>query len=218
MRKLVPGLLVVAAAVGFSIWAYPHLPPLVATHFDLQGQPNGWSSRTTAVVLIPALLLGLAVVFTVLPRIDPRRANYAKFGTAYWTIANAVLVVLAAIHVVMLMQALGWNVDITRVVMVGVGALIVLIGNLMTQLRPNWFVGIRTPWTLSSETVWRKTHRFGGYAFTVAGLCLLAGGLVAARWSFVVGLAALGAAALASVVYSYVLWRGEQEDGSRPQG
>ena len=218
MRKLMPGLLVLAAAAAFTVWAYPQLPPLVATHFDLHGRPNGWSSRFAAAVLIPAIVVGLAVVFAVLPKIDPRKANYAKFGPAYWTIANAVLVVVAAIHVVTLMRALGWDMNLTRVAFAGVGALMVLVGNLMTRLRPNWFVGIRTPWTLSSETVWRKTHRFGGYAFIVAGLCLMASGFVATRWGLMVGLGAMGAAALASVVYSYLLWRGEQEDGPPPQG
>jgi len=218
MRKLMPGLLVLAAAAAFTAWAYPQLPPLVATHFNVHGQPNGWSSRFTAAVLIPAIVLVMAVVFAVLPRIDPRRANYAKFGPAYWTIANAVLAVIAAIHVVLLMKALGWQIDMTRVAMAGVGALLVLVGNLMTRIRPNWFVGIRTPWTLSSETVWRRTHRFGGAAFVIAGVCLVAAGFVAERWALVGAIALTGGAALGSVVYSYLLWRGEQEDGSRPQG
>jgi len=218
MRKLMPGLLVLAAAAAFTAWAYPQLPPLVATHFNVHGQPNGWSSRFTAAVLIPAIVLVMAVVFAVLPRIDPRRANYAKFGPAYWTIANAVLAVIAAIHVVLLMKALGWQIDMTRVAMAGVGALLVLVGNLMTRIRPNWFVGIRTPWTLSSETVWRRTHRFGGAAFVIAGVCLVAAGFVEARWALYGAVGVTGAAALGSVVYSYLLWRGEQEDGSRPQG
>ena len=218
MRKLMPGLLVLAAAAAFSAWAYPHLPPLVATHFNVHGQPNGWSSRFVAAALVPALVLVMAAVFAVLPKIDPRKANYAKFGPAYWTIANAVLVVVTAIHVVVLMKALGWEIDMTRVAMAGVGALLVLIGNLMTRIRPNWFVGIRTPWTLSSETVWRRTHRFGGVAFVIAGVCLVAAGFVEARWALYGAIGVAGAAALGSVVYSYLLWRGEQEDGSRPQG
>jgi uncharacterized membrane protein len=170
VRKLVPGLLVVAIAAGFSLWAYPRLPALVATHFDLHGDPNGWSSRLVACVLVPALGLALAVMFTVLPRIDPRGANYAKFGPTYWTIANALLFLLAGIHVFSLGKALGWAIDMAHVASLGVGGLFVLLGNLMTRIRPNWFVGIRTPWTLSSDTVWRKTHRFGGIAFVIAGL------------------------------------------------
>jgi uncharacterized membrane protein len=217
MRKLIPGLLAVAAAAGFSLWAYPLLPAQVATHFDLHGDPNGWSSRFVAAILAPGLGLVMAVVFTVLPRIDPRRANYALFGPTYWTIVNAVLVLLAGFHFFSLGKAIGWAVDMNRVAGLGLGGLFVLLGNLMTRIRPNWFVGIRTPWTLSSDTVWRKTHRFGGVAFVIAGLCMVATGLIASRWVLSGALGVAAAAAVSSVVYSYVVWRQEQ-NGGHPSG
>lgn len=213
MRKLVPGLLFVAIAAGFSLWAYPHLPAQVATHFNLRGQPNGWSSRPVAAVLSPALGIVLALVFAVLPHIDPRRANYALFGPTYWTIANAVLVFVAAVHVLSLGKALGWDVNMSRVTSLGVGGLFVLLGNLMTRIRPNWFVGIRTPWTLSSDTVWRKTHRVGGIAFVASGFCIAATALFASPWALYAAIAVAAAAALGSVVYSYVLWTNEQDTG-----
>lgn len=215
MRKLIPGLLALAASAAFGLWAYPRLPELVATHFDLHGQPNGWSSRPVAVVLAPALGLALALVFTVLPRIDPRGANYAKFGSTYWTVANAVLVFLAGVHVVALGKSLGWDIDITRIAMLGAGGLFVLLGNLMTRIRPNWFMGIRTPWTLSSDTVWRKTHRFGGFAFVIAGLFMAVTALAPVDWALVGALIAAGAAGLSAVAYSYLLWRKEQDTGTQ---
>jgi immunity protein, SdpI family len=213
VRKLVPGLLVVALAAAFSVWAYPQLPAQVATHFNLHGQPNGWSSRLVAALFAPALGIALALVFTVLPRIDPRGANYAKFGPTYWTIANAVLVFVAALHVLSLGKALGWDVNMTRVASLGVGGLLVVLGNLMTRIRPNWFVGIRTPWTLSSDTVWRRTHRFGGWAFMIAGLCVAFTALLASPWALYGAIGVAGAAALGSVVYSYVVWKAEQDTG-----
>lgn len=216
MRKLIPGLLVVALAAGFSVWAYPHLPAEVATHFDLEGQPNGWSSRLFAAVFAPALGVVLALVFTVLPRIDPRAANYAKFGPTYWTIANAVLLLLAAVHVFTLGKALGWTIDMSRVASLAIGGLLVVLGNLMTRIRPNWFMGIRTPWTLSSDTVWRKTHRFGGAAFVIAGLCIVATALLKASWALYGAMGLLAVAALGSVVYSFVIWKGEQGSGTQP--
>jgi uncharacterized membrane protein len=211
MRKLIPGLLGLGVAAGFSVWAYPQLPAQVATHFDLQGEPNGWSSRLVASLLVPVLGLALAAVFTVLPRIDPRRANYALFGPTYWTIANAVLVLLAAIHIFSLGKALGWSVNMTRVAALGVGGLFVLLGNLMTRIRPNWFMGIRTPWTLSSDTVWRKTHRFGGVAFVIAGVCIATTALVASSWVLYGAIIVAAAAALSSVLYSYIAWKREQD-------
>jgi len=210
VKKLLPGLLAITAATGFSLWAYPHLPAQVATHFNLQGEPNGWSSRLMAVALVPVIGIFMAFMFTFLPRIDPKKANYAKFGTTWWTVANAALILLALVHVAMLGKALGWAVDISRIVGLGVGGMFILIGNLMTRIRPNWFMGIRTPWTLSSDTVWRKTHRFGGVAFVIAGVCIAATGLLGSRWALYAAIGMAVVAALGSVVYSYVVWKGEQ--------
>ncbi|MBK8006411.1 MAG: SdpI family protein [Gemmatimonadetes bacterium] len=210
MKKMLPGLVAVLAAVAFGVWAYPHLPAEVATHFDFEGVPNGWSSRGTAALVLPLLGLALALVFLVLPRIDPRAANYEQFGSTYWTVANAVVVLLSAIQVLVLGKALGWAVDLTRLTGLFLGALLVLVGNLMSRVRPNWFMGIRTPWTLSSDTVWRKTHRFGGIAFVLAGLAVLVATAASSKWAFTAAIGFSVAAGLGSVVYSYLVWRQEQ--------
>jgi uncharacterized membrane protein len=210
VRKIFPGFIAQLLAVAFGIWAYPHLPAEVATHFDVSGDPNGWSSRVVAAIVLPALGVGLMLLFAVLPRLDPRQANYAKFGSTWWTVANAVGILLAALHILMLGKAMGWAVDMTRIVGFGLGGLLVLIGNLMTRLRPNWFMGIRTPWTLSSDQVWRRTHRFGGIAFVIAGLGVLAASAARSSLALYFAIGLTGAAALGSVVYSYLLWRQEQ--------
>jgi len=214
VRKLIPGLLVILAAAGFSVWAYPRLPAEIATHFDLQGDPNGWSTRLFAAAFVPALGIVLAMLFSILPGIDPRKANYPKFGPTWWTIGNAVLILLALVHVAMLGKALGWSINLTRIAALGLGGILILLGNLMTRIRPNWFMGIRTPWTLSSDTVWRKTHRFGGVAFVIAGVCVAATALVNSSWGLYVALGITGAAGLCSVVYSYLVWKGEQNSGT----
>jgi uncharacterized membrane protein len=211
VRKLVPGLLALLAAVGFSLWAWSRLPAQVATHFDLQGNPNGWSSRLLAVALVPAIGVVMALLFTFLPRIDPKKENYRKFDSTWWTVANAALVFLALVHAAVLGKALGWAVDISRIVGLGVGALFILIGSLMTRIEPNWFMGIRTPWTLSSDTVWRKTHKFGGVAFVLAGVAVALTGLLENRWALYAAIGMAVIAGLGSVVYSYVVWRGEQK-------
>jgi uncharacterized membrane protein len=210
MRKLLPGLVAVLLAIGFGIWAYPQLPAEVPTHFDINGVPNGWSSRSVAALVIPALGIVLLAVFAVLPSIDPRRTNYAKFGSTYWIVVNSAVVMVAGIQVVVLGKALGWPIDMTRVVGLSLGALLVLLGNLMTRLRPNWFMGIRTPWTLSSDSVWRRTHRFGGIAFVLAGFGVLAATIARSGLALYSAVGFTLAAGLSSVVYSYLVWRGEQ--------
>lgn len=212
MRKLIPGILATLAALGFGIWALPGLPDQVATHWGLDGEPDGWSSRTTAVVLLPLLGLGIAALLAFLPRADPRRRNVELHAGTYWLVANASLIVISAIHIAVIGFNLGWPIPLSRIVAIGVGGLFVLIGNVMTRMRPNWFMGIRTPWTLSSDTVWRKTHRAAGYGFVAGGALVILAGLIRPEWASWVMMGAVGIAAVGSVVYSYLLWREEHQE------
>lgn len=207
MRRVLPGLLLIVAALGFGVWALPSLPERVATHWGLEGEPNGWSSRGVLVFLLPAFGFVLAGVLSILPRIDPRRASYELHGGTYWAIANVVLGFFALLHIAVVGFNLGWRVPMDRLLGLSVGALFVLIGNLMTRIRPNWFMGIRTPWTLSSDLVWRKTHRVGGYAFVAAGLLGILAALFIPRWSPFVVVGGAVASAVVSVVYSFLVWR-----------
>lgn len=211
MRKLLPGILATIAALGFGIWALPNLPEQVATHWGFDGRPDGWSSRTTAVFVLPMIGLGIAALLAFLPRTDPRRQNFELHAATYWLVANASLIVISAIHVGVIGYNLGWPIPLSRVVAIGVGALFVIIGNVMTRMRPNWFMGIRTPWTLSSDAVWRKTHRVGGYGFVAGGVLAILAGLLRPEWATWVITGSVGVAALGSVIYSYFLWREEHE-------
>ena len=212
MRRMLPGFIALAAAVAFGFWALPRLPAEVMSHWGFDGEADGWSSRNTIVFLIPLVGVAIAALFMVFPRIDPRRANYELHAGTYWTLANATLISLAAMHVLVVGINLGWPVSINRVMGIGVGGLFILIGNLMTRMRPNWFMGIRTPWTLSSDSVWRKTHRIGGYSFVIAGVILIGMGFAQPAWLVMTLFGAAALAGLVPVVYSYILWREEQKE------
>jgi uncharacterized membrane protein len=210
MRKRWLGLLLTAAAAAVSIWAYPRLPDTVPTHWNLRGEPDGYGSRLVAALVLPAVLLGLTGLFQILPRIDPRGANYARFHDTYWRLINGVLGFLLVLHVTLLAIALGAPVDITRVITVGGGLLFVLVGNYLGRVESNWFLGIRTPWTLSSEAVWRKTHRTAAWLFVTGGIVVAVVGLV--RPVGYLPLLAGTAAVVAGIpiVQSYWLWRRER--------
>ena len=212
MRRMLPGLIALVVATGFGLWAQGRLPAEVISHWGLDGRPDGWSARSTIVFLIPLAGFAVALLFTLFPRIDPRRANYELHAGTYWTLANATLIAFAAMHVMVIGINLGWPVSINRVMGIGVGALFILIGNLMSRMRPNWFMGIRTPWTLSSDSVWRKTHRIGGYAFVIAGVILIGMGLARPAWLVMTLFGAAALAGLVPVIYSYILWRDEQRE------
>jgi immunity protein, SdpI family len=210
MRSRWFGLFVAALAVAASIWAYPRLPPTMATHWSLNGTPDGFSSRTWALAIVPIMLVFMTIMFNVLPKVDPRRENYAKFLSSYWLIANAVIVFLLIAHALVIASGLGFSVKIDRLMPLGIGLLFVFLGNYLTRVEPNWFIGIRTPWTLSSDTVWRRTHRTGGLLMVIGGLVLAVGAFMPRPVFLVLLVATICIVAVIPIVQSYVLWRREQ--------
>src|SRR6266446_2945111 len=210
MRSRWFGLVIAALAVAVSIWAYPQLPPTVATHWGLNGTPDGYSSRLWALSIIPLMLVIMTVIFNVLPKIDPRHENYAKFLSSYWLIANAVIVFLLVAHALIIASGLGYSVKIDRLMPLGIGLLFVFPGNYLTRVEPNWFVGIRTPWTLSSDAVWRRTHRTGGALMVLGGLILAISAFLPRPAFLVLFFTTIVIVAVIPIVQSYVLWKREQ--------
>src|SRR5881396_3458795 len=210
MRSRWFGLVVAFLAVALSIWAHPQLPPTVATHWNLNGTPDGYSSRAWALSIIPIVLVAMTVVFNVLPKIDPRHENYAKFLSSYWLIANAIIVFLLVAHGMIIAAGLGFSVKVDRLMPLGVGLLFIFLGNYLTRVESNWFIGIRTPWTLSSDAVWRKTHRTAGWLFVIGGL-IIAAGAFAPPGAFVpLFIVTLVVITTVPVAQSYILWKRER--------
>jgi uncharacterized membrane protein len=212
MRSRWIGLVIAALAVAVSIWAYPQLPPTVATHWNVRGTADGFSSRAMAVSIMPLVILGLTGLFNVLPKLDPRRANYAKFTDTYWLIANAVILFILIGHGMIVATGLGYPVKVDRFMRIGLGLLFIVLGNYLTRVEPNWFVGIRTPWTLSSDTVWRKTHRTGGWLMVLGGLAVTASAFLPRSAFLPLLIGAVLVMAVIPIVQSYVLWKREQHD------
>jgi len=210
MTRRWTGLVVIVAMVVFSVVAYPSLPERVATHWNIAGEPDSWSSRAFAVWLGPAIALGVWLLLPVLRRIDPRRANYDRFDPTFWLVVNMITLFLGLVHALTLGAALGWRVDITRAMLMIVGALFVILGNYMPRLRSNWWMGIRTPWTLESESVWRATHRLAGWTFAAAGVLTVLSALLPSKAAFFVAMASMMCGAFIPVIYSYIAFRREQ--------
>jgi uncharacterized membrane protein len=215
MRNRNFGFFIALLAAAFSVWAYPRLPDVVTTHWNFKGEPDGYSSRLLAAGLLPLFLAVLPLIFRVLPKIDPKGENYAKFSEAYWLIANTVVLFLAGVHLAVLLNAMGTPIDIHLVVGLGVGLLLMVLGNYLGKVQPNWFMGVRTPWTLASDTVWRKTNRTAGWLFVLAGLIIAVSSFVPSIPTVTVMGVAIALAALIPVVQSYVLWKKERANVQR---
>jgi uncharacterized membrane protein len=215
MRKSIP-YLIVALAIIASLIQFSQLPAVMPTHWGNHGEVNGTSSRLWGAFVIPIVMLGIVLLMKFLPRIDPRRANYPKFAGTFEAIFISILLLLLIMHVALLASASGYPVRFERWVPVVIGLFFIVLGNLLPRARPNWFVGIRTPWTLSSDRVWEKTHRLAGYVFVAAGIIVTIIGLTGVTFApFLMG-PVVGVAALTLVVYSYVEWRREGSPTNPP--
>jgi len=209
MRRWLP-VSIIAGSWIFSLAVFSRLPERVPVHWGISGDPNRYGSRIEGAFLLPFLMIGLYLIMQWYPSRDPRAPNIAKFRGAYDTVVTATIALLGAIHVLVVGTALGWNVDITTTVMVGLGVLFILLGNLLPRVRSNFIFGIRTPWTLSSENVWTQSHRVAGYARVVAGLITIVCAFLARPLGIMVALASLLVSAIIPIVYSYVLWSRER--------
>ena len=209
MRKWYPPLVLVAALVVSAI-AYPRLPERVPVHWDFSGDVNRLGSRLEAATIIPLIGVVLWLVMRALPYIDPRRENYAKFQSTYDLVVNAAVTLLVVLHLALIGSALGYPIPRERVIAGAGGAMVALLGNVLPRARPNWWFGIRTPWTLSNDRVWMRTHRIGGYLLVIAGVAAVLASIFAdARVTPVVLVGSLVTAAAGSIAYSYFAWRQE---------
>lgn len=201
---LLVGMFVMAAV------AWPRVPERIPVHWGIDGTADRYGGRVEGILLLPLVAVGLYLLLRVLPRLDPRRANYALFGGIYDLIRFATLVFLAILYAVSLLIAAGYGLDMTRIVSLLVGGLFIVIGSVLGKLRPTWFAGIRTPWTLSSARSWSKTHRLGGWVFLVAGLLMALSGLLRQPVLLLIVIGALCVALIGLVFYSYLIWREDQ--------
>ncbi|WP_283402874.1 SdpI family protein [Halorubrum sp. DM2] len=207
--------LLVAVGAAASVAAAPDLPARMVTTWDAAGEPTGTLSKTAGMWLVPGLAAGLLGLFALLPRIDPLRENVAAFRVHYDRFVVVLTAFLVALHLSVLAVNLGYAVDVTTLAVAGGAALFYYLGTLLPHVEPNWFVGIRTPWTLSDDAVWDRTHALGGRLFKLSALIAVVG-LFVGEYAvyFLVGPALATAAVTAA--YSYVLYARRGDDGSDP--
>ncbi|MGH7664649.1 MAG: SdpI family protein [Gemmatimonadaceae bacterium] len=193
----------------FSAVAFGQLPERIATHWNVSGQVDRTDHRAVGAFIIPFLMLLLWVLARRMPRLDSRAANHERFRETYELMLASMLAFLALVHVAIVGGALGWAVSVPRVLPIGVGALLVIMGNVLPRLRPNGYIGIRTPWTLSSDRVWERTHRVGGAVLTIAGVVIALAFFAEGILAFNLMVGCLVAAAIGVIGYSYIAWREE---------
>lgn len=201
------GLIVLCVLAGAAV--YPQLPERVASHWNANGQVDGYMSRFWGVAVFPITLVVVFAIFAAIPVIDPLKANIARFERYYAGFIVAMMTYLAYGYGLTLARNLGVRFDLMPALVPAIAALTFAAGVMMEHAEQNWFIGIRTPWTLSSQTVWKKTHLLGGRLFKIAGVVMLAGILLPSVWALVWIMVVLMAASTYPIVYSYVEYRKE---------
>lgn len=193
-----------AAAVGVL---YGKLPKKIPVHWDLQG--NVEYGEKIQIWFMVGLLVFFTILFQVLPKLDPRRKNYSKFQKFYDSICLGIQLFLVAMMSIIISEAFyPGRVSVDKAVSFLVGVLLIFIGNYMPKVKSNFYMGVRSPWALSDEENWRKTHRLAGKLFVGAGIIMIAAvWLLPASAAFPVSMAAVMAAGLIPYVMSYIWWK-----------
>jgi len=205
-------MIIASTLVGIALWS--QLPDPMASHWDVNDQVNGYMSKFWGVFLMPLMTAGLFLLFLAIPNIDPLKANIAQFRETF----NLFIVLFVGFMIYIYFLTLLWNLGYTgfnmsNAMLPALGILYFFIGYMLHKAKRNFFIGIRTPWTLSSDQVWDETHRVGSVLFMIAGALAFLGAFVggtAAIWFVMVPILV---SVLVTLIYSYVLYQREIKAG-----
>jgi len=197
----------IAFAVAFSLSVYDKLPYEMASHWNTANQVDGYISRFWGAFLMPTVVAAMLLLFWIIPQIDPLKANIAKFREYFNAFITLVVAFMVYMHVLTMLWNLGYDqFKMSTAMLPALGLLFVFAGIMMRKAKRNFFIGIRTPWTLSSDRVWDETHRIGSMLFIASGILALLGALSAEYAVWFILIPVLGST-LFLLVYSYVLYR-----------
>ena len=201
-------MIVLATFAGLLLWN--RLPDPMASHWGSNDQVNGYISKIWGVFLLPLITLGMFLLFLIIPSIDPLKANIAQFRDVF----NLFITLIVGFMIYLYILTLRWNLgytdfEMSKAMLPAMGILFFFIGYMLRKAKRNFFIGIRTPWTLSSDYVWDETHRLGSVLFMVSGVLAFIGSFFGGMLAFWFLFVPLIGSALITLVYSYVLYQRE---------
>ena len=203
-------LIMIALALLAGVILWNQLPDQMASHWDINDQVNGTMPKFWGVFLVPFITLGMFVLFQIVPSIDPLKANIAQFRESFNLFIVLIVAFMLYIYGLTLAWSLGYqNFKMSAAMLPFMGVLFIAIGFMLRKAKRNFFIGIRTPWTLSSDNVWNKTHQLGSILFMASGVFAIIGGFFGGKAAFWLMFVPLIGSSLFLVVYSYLLYRGE---------
>ncbi len=201
--------LIIALMVGLSAWAWVQLPAdaSLPVHWNAAGEADRYGGKAEALLLLPAVTIGVLLLFTLIRYIDPLRANIERSGQAYRAVLLGVLFFMAVLHTGAVLSALGYPINVGLLAAPAVGLMFVIMGNYMGKIRRNYMFGVRTPWTLASDLAWNKTHRITGKLFVLSGLLTIGATFLGSTVAFFTMMATILGTVIFARVYSYLVWK-----------
>lgn len=191
-----------------TIVFYEKLPQKIPMHWNMEGKIDRMGDKFPGAFILPLIILAMPVLMGVLPKIDPKRANYKLFGNSYYAIKLYTILILVCINLFILFTSLGFSVlRMDTFIKIMVGVLIAVLGNVMPKLKQNYFAGIKTPWTLASEEVWFAVHRIAGIMWFAAGVLMIILGFIPGAVSAMIYIAIIPVVAIYPIVYSYFAYK-----------
>jgi len=201
--------LLIILSFALSMVEYGNIPSKMAIHWNERGEENGYMSKEWGLFLIPVVMALLLLLFIAIPSIDPLGKNIEKFRKYYDGFVIVFMLYLLAIHIQIVLWNLGIKINFNITLPILFAILFFYIGILLEKAERNWFVGIRTPWTLSSERVWKKTHQLGGNLFKLSGMISLSA-IFLGKYAILAIVAPVIVSSIFLIIYSYVEWRKEE--------
>lgn len=198
------GLVIVIIAFIGALFAMFAVDGPVPVHWNAQGEVDGYMAQPWGLLILPATMLGMFLLFQVIEFISPKGFRLDTFPRVVGIFQNTLLFFLALVFAAQLLFTAGIEVAMDQLIMLGTGILFIVIGNFLGKTRKNFFIGVRTPWTLASDEVWIRTHRLGGWVFVACGILLLGSSFFTASPWFLLAVAL--SAALIPVVYSFIAY------------
>jgi uncharacterized membrane protein len=201
-------MIVAATVAGLLLWN--KLPEQMASHWGSNDEVNGYMSKFWGVFLMPLITLGMLMLFMLIPNIDPLKANIAQFRDVFNLFITLVVAFMLYVYILTLRWNLGLsNIAMSRAMLPAIGLLFFFLGYMLRKSKRNFFIGIRTPWTLSSDRVWDETHRVGSVLFMISGALAFLGSLFGGMTAFWFLFVPIIGSTLITLVYSYVLYQRE---------
>ncbi|MCX6793412.1 MAG: SdpI family protein [Candidatus Falkowbacteria bacterium] len=205
-------IVLIGISIGVGSYLQVYLPNLVPSHWGFNGEVDGYSSRTFGAWFVPALMIGIYLLFLALPYFDPKKEHYANFVEAYHGLKNLMVTFFFVTYILISATGLGFDIPVGSLMPVGIGLLFIGIGYFIKSVKQNWAIGVRTPWTMESPTVWKRTNELMARLMLLGGVLLtLCAFPIEDIYKATLLIITIVVIAVVPIVYSYFIYRAEQK-------